>query len=40
MFAYINIREGINLNDFGCEILGDLLYELYHLEYINLKIQS
>ena len=39
IFAYINIREGIKIEDFGCEKIGDLLYELYHLEYLNLKIQ-
>ncbi len=39
IFAYINIREGMNINDYVCENLGDLLYELYQLEYLNLKIQ-
>jgi hypothetical protein len=29
----------MNINDYVCENLGDLLYELYQLEYLNLKIQ-
>ncbi len=38
IFAYINITEGVNIEDIGCKNLADLLYELYHLEYLNLKI--
>ncbi len=35
-FAYLNIREGINLENSGSQNLGDVLYELYKLEYLNL----